>query len=236
LGGRGSRALSGSPLHLRSSFGMDARSLSLMHIQHAHSCLPPNAVLRGTIWTSRRRICSAPLTLSERPPSKSTSERQSRKQGVVCGTQSSRSSFLSSLGQSHPSRQMTMLRSFGVTPPPMSRCEFVRKPSPPTRCCPHRNLRCVLDAYLVSVVHPVGDLSDEASMQPYHVRTWTNMALHTALHIGYMAYRHCMPLHIRNAHGVPLAGTRMDRAFGNVSALSAFCSHPPITSCPNSSL
>ena len=35
------------------------------------------------------------------------------------------------------------------------------------------------------------------SLQPYHVRTWTNMALHTALHIGYMAYRHCMPLHIR---------------------------------------
>ena len=37
------------------------------------------------------------------------------------------------------------------------------------------------------------------SLQPYHVRTWTNMALHTALHItlGCMAYRHCMPLHIR---------------------------------------
>ena len=37
------------------------------------------------------------------------------------------------------------------------------------------------------------------SLQPYHVRKWTNMALHTALHItlGCMAYRHCMPLHIR---------------------------------------
>ena len=79
--------------------------------------------------------------------------------------------------------------------PPKSRCEFARILSPPTQCCPHRNLRCVLDAYLVSVVHPVGG-SECRNLQPYHVRTWTNMALHTALHSDYMAYRHCMPLHI----------------------------------------
>jgi len=47
------------------------------------------------------------------------------------------------------------------------------------------------------------------------------------------------PLHAAahlHAHDVPLAGTRMDRVIGNASAVSAFCSHPPITFCPNSSL